>query len=569
MTTHLPTIFLAIAIVASVSSGCRGTEKVTAEQPVATSPADREKALQHYLEGSIYDQKGEYAKAILEYQDALRYDQDPAIYYALSKDYSLIGKHGLAAEMGREAVKRDPQNRTYRENLGKVFFNAFEIDSAIVQYEEVVRIDPYYVEGWYNLARFYHMRLPLKALETYQTMIERFGPSWDVYHQMALLYKSLGRPEEAAKVFGEMLQLDPSNYELKKALGDAHLRSGKLREALDIYDELIERNPDDLESLAALAHIHLLHGDYNLAAEKIQSVLQSDSLTVETQLRFGEFFASFLQKDSSAAPFAFEIFQNIAEKFPDDWRAYWFLGIIANVMENDSAAIANLERVTVLAPTNPDGWVYLSSFYFDKNDFQKAAMVLTEASNFIPEEFRVIFLLGIAYQRMREHEEAASILERALRLNPRDINALSSLALAYDELKRHAEADSLYEQALTVDPRNHIVLNNYAYSLAERDLDLERALTMAKEAVQQQPENASYLDTIGWVYFKLGEYVEAEKFIRKAVDRGDASPVVLEHLGDVYCKLGQKEKALEFWEKSLERDAANDELKKKIQRGSL
>lgn len=557
---------LLVATVVAVS-GCR-RDTLKQEQRTGDSK-NRERALQYYIEGSIFDQKGDYARAILEYQEALRYDNDPAIYYAISKDYKLLGKHYLAAEMGQEAVSRAPENRTYRQNLADIYANAFEIEKAIAQYEEMLRLDSTVVNDWYNLARLYQYRKPLKAIETYRAAIERFGPNWDVYSQLAALYSATDRYDSVAVVLGEMLQMDPGNYELQKSQADALLQSGKNDTALKIYGDLLERNPQDFEIRAAIAHIYLSRRDYEHASDELRAVLASDSLAVETQLRFGQIFASYLQKDSASAPYAYQIFQSIQKNYPADWRPRWFLGVVANIMNNDSAAVANFEAVTQLAPTNPDGWVYLASLYLERRDYAQTVAVLERAKNLAPEEFRVHFLLGVAYQRMKRHEDAIVVLEHAVRLNPKDMNALSALALSYEELKRYQDCDRIYEEALKIDPHSHLVLNNYGYSLAERGERLERALTMATEAVRQQPENPSYLDTIGWVYFKLGQYDDAERFIRRAVENGEASPVVLEHLGDVYAKLGKKDKALEFWRKALERDSSNQQLKDKIERGSI
>ena len=90
-----------IAIAVAVLAGCGSTQKT-----VAAFEPNRELSLQHYLEGSLLDQKEEFARAILEYQEALAYDHDPAIYFALAKDYSLLGKLPLAVQMGKEAVSK-------------------------------------------------------------------------------------------------------------------------------------------------------------------------------------------------------------------------------------------------------------------------------------------------------------------------------------------------------------------------------------------------------------------------------------------------------------------------------
>jgi Tfp pilus assembly protein PilF len=167
------------------------------------------------------------------------------------------------------------------------------------------------------------------------------------------------------------------------------------------------------------------------------------------------------------------------------------------------------------------------------------------------------------------NEDAVAPLQRAIEINPKDINALSSLASTYDALKRYPEADKTFEAALEVDSLNAMVLNNYAYSLSERGEQLDRAFAMSKQSLAKDSANASYLDTFGWIYFKLGNYVEAEKYVKQAIDAGEVSAVVYEHLGDIYSKLSQLDKAKEYWAKALERDSKNAQLKEKLARGSL
>jgi Tfp pilus assembly protein PilF len=187
----------------------------------------------------------------------------------------------------------------------------------------------------------------------------------------------------------------------------------------------------------------------------------------------------------------------------------------------------------------------------------------------VPDDFRINFLLGVAYNRSGRNQEAALTLEKARQINPRDIDAIGQLALVYEQLKQQDEADSLYEEALRLDPHNHLILNNYSYSLAERDVQLDRALEMAKTAVDAEPSLASYLDTIGWVYFRLGRYEQAENYVKKAVTSGEASAVVYEHLGDIYYKLNKLSEALEQWNAALKLDQNNTVLREKINRGSL
>ena len=163
----------AVIALGMMLAGCSTAEKTAKQQPHAPKVQNDDLALHHFLEGSVLDTKQEYAKAILEYQDALRYKEDPAAYHAIAKDYSILGKNELAMQMGREAVRLDPSNRTYHESLAQIYLNAFEIDGAIKEYEGVVRIDSSYAEGWIDLARLWQVKNPEKSLEYYKIFIDR------------------------------------------------------------------------------------------------------------------------------------------------------------------------------------------------------------------------------------------------------------------------------------------------------------------------------------------------------------------------------------------------------------
>ncbi len=556
-------VFIA-CVLGVIVLGCSGSQK-----SAQVTPENRELSLQHFLEGSLHDQKGEYAQAILEYQEAVRYKQDPAIYQALAKDYALLNKSERAIEMAREAVKLEPGNKTYHETLAEVYVGGLDYDNAAKEFATMIKIDSSDHEAWSSLAHLTQLKDPDKALLQYQQIIERFGSDQDAYLQMARIYDSENKLKQATEAVEGLLMLDPGNFEIKKSLGDLYLRQDSVDQAIKIYNDLVELHPEQVEVRAALAHAFLVKQDYEHAAEQFDIVLKKDTLSVEDQLRFGQVFLSFIQKDSLVAPYALKLFAKIQANYPADWRPYYFLGALNNIMHDDSTALVDFHKVTELSKTNPDGWMGIATIYFDKNSLDEAISVLKEAEKYVPEEFRVYFLLGLTYQRKNLLPDAAATLEKAVQLNDKSIEALSSLALVYDEMKRKDESDSLYEHALRIDPKNHLVLNNYAYSLAERKIELDRALRMSKDAVTQQPTNQSYLDTYGWIYYQLGNYEEAEKYIQKAVDLGSASAVIMEHLGDINFKLSRKEKSIEFWKKALELDPTNEGLKSKIQRGSL
>ncbi|MEX2117932.1 MAG: tetratricopeptide repeat protein [Bacteroidota bacterium] len=554
----------------SVRTGEQETRRDTAFAiPDQVKEANRERALKHFIDGALQDSKGEYAKAILEYQDALRYDRDPAIYYALSKDYSIIGKHALAAQAAREAIRLDSANISYRENLAAVYLTASQREEAIREYEGILALDSNYTPAWYALGRLHLARRPLKALEIFERLLDREGESVELLLQLAQISGSLGRFDQAADLLGRVLRLEPGNRMIQLQVAEMHHRAGKTDKAVEILESMIEVDDTDVEALAALADINMERRDFAKATMLFERLLNIQKDNPEIKLRVGAAYFGQAEKDSTMLLKAKKLFEEAAAAMPENWRPFWYLGAVAEMQRNDSLATSYFERVTSLEGESFDAWWVVGTRAFDANEHEKVVELMQRAKRLFPNDFRVYLLLGLSSSRLNQNEAAVENLRKSLELNPDDVNTLSSLALTLDGMKRFEESDSLYERALRIDPNSHIVLNNYGYSLAERDLQLARALKMSLAAVKADSVNSSYLDTLGWIYYKLGNYPEAARYIEKAIQAGDASAVVHEHLGDVYFKLNDHERAMENWRKALDLDSSNSSLKAKVDRGSL
>lgn len=566
-------ITLVAVLTSLLAGGCGSGQAVAPQSPAAASPRSQaqqeamsEAALRHLIDGSVYELQGDCARAVLEYQDALRYSEDPAIYFSLAKCYTALNKHALAIEAGREAVRRAPDRLEYRRVLAQAQVGGFDIDGAIKEYHEIVARDSNAVDAWFALARLYQARKPLQALEVYEQILNRFGPEWEVLLQIAELRMRMGQHEQSAEALRELSSLDPANQSLRKSLAQAYVRAGQLDSAYALYTELLERDPGNLEYTTERAGVLLLQRQYLEAANGFDDVLSRDSVTVDLKVHIGELYFGQLDEDSTLLPVTRSLFERIREKHPDDWRPYFYLGAIGSMSGEDSTAVSNFRRVTELAAWNADAWVYLSSAYLGKNKFEEAVRVLEPAVRAVPDDFRVNFFLGIAYNRLNRQTDAVRVLEKARQIDPTSVDATAQLALVYDGLKMYEESDSLYEIALQLRPDNPLVLNNFAYSLAVRNVQLERALSMSLKAVGMEPENPSYLDTIGWIYFRLGRFADAEEYISRALAKGDEGAEVLEHMGDVQQELGRPDQAREYWQRALDLDPENEQLKAKVLR---
>jgi len=176
------------------------------------------------------------------------------------------------------------------------------------------------------------------------------------------------------------------------------------------------------------------------------------------------------------------------------------------------------------------------------------------------------YFYGLVLQRESNVKEAIKYYEKAHKISPKDVQIMGTLAMAYNTEKMFKESDEMNEDALFVDPDNVLVLNNYAYNLSVRGVNLSKALAMSKKAIDAEPENASYLDTYGWIYYKLGDYHEAAVYIQKAISKNGSNAVIQDHLGDVYNAMGDFPGALKYWKKALELSPQSLEIKQKIEK---
>jgi len=565
---------LCAAVVTVFITGCSSSNEGTVnkvDQPIqrAVSEQDRSLAMQLFIDGSLKESKGEFAEAILDYQDALRYDHDPAIFFALAKSYAQLRRFAPASENAAMAITHDPKRVEYRELLAQIFINSGQFEKAAVEYRMILQLDPQNVTATYTLAQLLERVKPLEALELYNVLVARQGPTWEVMLQIVQLNSMLQRHDKAAEALEQMLKIDPSNLQLKQNLAEAYLRLKQFEKAHDVLSDVLEKNPDNVMLRATLADVFLQQNDWASAKKELTTILASDSLDPDTHLRIGMAYYARTIKDTLVIPEAIDVFKQYEKNYPSDARPYVFLGVLHRGIRKDSAAENYFTRATQAANWNGDAWWQLGWMYFDKQDFMETISILKKAKQYVPEDFRIFMLLGIAYNRAGLQQDSRVALERAVELNPRDLNALSSLGLTYDALEMHAESDSSYERALRIDPAFALVLNNYAYSLSERGLQLDRAEKMSKASLAADSLNSSYLDTYGWILFQTERYAEALPYIQRAVELGDASAVVLEHLGDTFAKLNRMDEARKYWSMALEKDQKNIALKEKLARGTL
>jgi tetratricopeptide (TPR) repeat protein len=243
----------------------------------------------------------------------------------------------------------------------------------------------------------------------------------------------------------------------------------------------------------------------------------------------------------------------------------YYLALIEARTGGTAGAEEKFKQILEIADTSAEAHVQVGFYYYEQNRLDEALNIFEKGAVRFSDEFRLNFLTGNTYYRLGKQKECLPYLEKALSISPSDLNTLSTLGIVYDNLNMDRECEELYAQGLSLYPDNILLLNNYAYHLAERGKKLKEALEMSRKTIEQEPENSSYLDTYGWIYYKLKDFKNAKKYIEKAVKLG-SNPELLEHLGDVYEAMGEIVKALKYWNQALEENPDNKDLIYKIEK---
>jgi Tfp pilus assembly protein PilF len=179
-----------------------------------------------------------------------------------------------------------------------------------------------------------------------------------------------------------------------------------------------------------------------------------------------------------------------------------------------------------------------------------------------PSNIDIYVNLSQVYLQSRKYAEAERILQRAADQKIDSERVKFQLATVYERQKDYDRAETLFKGLLEENPKNATVLNYVGYMLADRGVRLDEAVRYVEQALEIEPTNGAYLDSLGWAYFKLNDLPKAEEYLLKAVEIVKNDPVMYDHLGDLYFRMGQLEKARDSWSKSAETGTEREEVEK-------
>jgi len=180
----------------------------------------------------------------------------------------------------------------------------------------------------------------------------------------------------------------------------------------------------------------------------------------------------------------------------------------------------------------------------------------------------MLFDIANFYKKSKEYEKSIKFYSEIIN-NLDDISEMKSDLLyrrggSYERIGNYEKADEDLLKALKIKPNDAYILNYLAYSWLERDYKIDEAIEMLKIAHSFKKNDPYIIDSIGWAYYLIDDFLKAEKFLKRAVELMPDDPIVNDHYGDILWKLNRKMQARYFWRNVLEMDDAETEMIKKI-----
>ena len=237
-------------------------------------------------------------------------------------------------------------------------------------------------------------------------------------------------------------------------------------------------------------------------------------------------------------------------------------------------AIVIQKKITALDSTNSTNFNILFHLLSANNQVKEGKQELLKAIDKFEDNRELTLSLARLYVAENDTSRARTSYLSLLQNDSSDIAVYNELGIMYDQAGSKESALEIYQQAYNRFPENHNLLNNYAYLLSELNKDLELALELSLKAIQKAPETSSYLDTVGWIYYKLNNLKKAEKFIIEAsaiADDPNQQHIIYSHLGEIKFELKKYKEALKYYEKAYSVNNKTtilkkiNEIKKKIE----
>ena len=419
---------------------------------------------------------------------------------------------------------------------------------------------------------------------------------------MALGCEAVGRRDRAVEINRQIAQAIPEDKFSRRSLLRLLFESGSFEEMIPVYKEVLdpaeESYPGDLLQLGALC---LKTENRESARDYLEKAIEADRELAEAYQILGhlceleqdpqaalEHYSTFLKLKPEAVKTHFDRLVSVSSQIGDKktpldlmerlvaggdtsaWAAEQ-LGRLHFHNEEHEKALKILEELKSREALSDNGYYVLGFVYSRLERYSQAQESFLRVKEAQPDYTPIYLTLGRVYYTLKEYSKALEVLHEGLGKASAEEGEIRqdlmfAIANVYHEQGEDENTELWLKKALEIGPDFAPALNYLGYFYAERGSNLEEAHRLISRALESEPDNGHYQDSMGWVLFKMGRVEEALKYIKTSLKNLGEHPEVFEHLGDVYISLGERELARRAWSRSLEMNGENKSLLEKLKK---
>jgi tetratricopeptide (TPR) repeat protein len=478
-----------------------------------------------------------------------------------------------------------------RAMLARLYMAAGTFDRAIVLLTDLVKQEPGWQDGAVLLVQAYASSG--RTEEAIRWLEQNAGSNPELLPTLADFYSRQNRWTDAATAYERALQGNPRSFDLRLRYGSTLLNlddEKNVARARDVLREAVALQADSERALFLLSQAERRSGEIEAAEATARRLIARNAKSPRGYFALAEALeerARYQAVVDALAP-ALAGFRTGEQRETALGMLLPHLGFSYQQLGQFDKAIETFEEARKAAPQDAAVAAYLVQAYLGAKNYSAAAAAARAARAQHPDDIRLARLEAAALRYAGNADQGIGLLEELLKKQPDNPEAHVALAQAYaganrgpqavkvlqdaelrfpaeesitfelgatfDKIKRHADAEAAFRKLIARDPGNAAALNYLGYMFAERGERLDESVDLLKRALQIEPNNGSFLDSIGWAYFKSGKLDLAEQNLRRAAEQLPANSVVQDHYGDVLGRLGRHDAAIEAWSRALAGD---------------
>jgi tetratricopeptide (TPR) repeat protein len=494
-------------------------------------------------------------KALQFYKDALAINPNShETMYQISKLFYQDNKFSEALYWAEKSVQTNSQfNHWYSGQLAQYYSKFGKYEKSAEVFATMIKNEPEVKENYKEAAsQFYNAEKIDKSIEMLKAMQNQFGVEQESSTRLGYVYSSNGKKDLAVLEMEKLAEHHPDNIQYKGYLAEAYLDANQQDKAIAIFNEVVSINSKNGKAHFGLYTIYQKQFKFDLAYPHLREAFRYDDLTLIQKLQAISTYFLVLSRDPIKQKEAEELSDILLQVYPSSSEPYLLKSDIYGTLGDFSKAREyNLKAIT-LEPSNFKLWTKLLSI--DERLMDNALQLedAEKALALFPNMTVLYAQMGYAYVNLEKYDEAIGITDQGLdiAIDKNDkIDLLLCQSAAYNKMNKYAKADKIFESILAISPYNSAVLNNFAFSLANRKENLSKADSLIDVALKMEPTNPFFLDTKAWVLYGKKDYTQALKLLDKCMEINPKNPEYYIHAKEIFETMGNKTMANQMQDK--------------------